>query len=93
MDEKYHVYILYSFTTDSYYVGHTNDVNRRLEEHNDPLANHGKYCVKNGPWILKYYESDFVTRADAMKREKQIKAWKSKRMIEKLINGQSQMHQ
>ena len=92
MDDKFHVYILHSSTTDSYYVGHTNDVNRRLEEHNDLFANHGKCCVKNGPWVLKYSESDFDTRADAMKREKQIKAWKSKKMIEKLINGRSQMH-
>ena len=34
MDDKFQVYILYSSTTDSYYVGHTNDVNRRLKGNN-----------------------------------------------------------
>ncbi len=86
MDEKYYVYIIYSSTSDRYYVGHTNHVIRRLNEHNDPLANHHKYCSKNGPWELKFYESGFSTRNEAVNREKQIKAWKSRKKIEILIS-------
>ncbi|MDP3929696.1 MAG: GIY-YIG nuclease family protein, partial [Bacteroidota bacterium] len=56
------VYILYSAKKDNYYVGQTEDLERRLVEHN---------LRKNlgaSDWELKYYES-FETRSDAMKRE------------------------
>jgi putative endonuclease len=80
----YSVYILYSSATNRYYVGHTSDVQRRLREHNDG-ARLSRYTLKNGPWELVYGESDFVSRSEAMKREKQIKGWKSRKMIERLI--------
>lgn len=32
----YHVYVLVSETTGKTYVGQTQDLTRRLEEHNDP---------------------------------------------------------
>jgi len=89
MDNTFFVYILYSATVDKYYVGHTNDINRRLTEHNDLLADSGKYCVKNGPWKLVYSESRFQTRADAMAREKQIKSWKSRKKIEEIIKNKT----
>jgi putative endonuclease len=85
----YYVYILFSKTANKYYIGHTDYVQRRLSEHNDPLANMGKFCSKNGPWEIVYTESDFATRADAMKREKQIKSWKSRKKIEELVNAYS----
>jgi len=31
----YYIYILYSPSSDKYYVGYTNDYNRRLLEHNE----------------------------------------------------------
>ena len=36
----------------------------------------GKYAHKNGPWRLLGYET-FESRSDAMRREKQLKSWKS----------------
>ena len=89
MDDQYFVYILYSKTSDKYYIGHTCDINRRLKEHNDLSSDSRKFCVKNGPWELKYYEAGFKTRSDAAKREKQIKSWKSRRLIEKLITDRT----
>ncbi len=85
--DTFFVYILYSSTADKYYVGHTNDIQRRLGEHNDNSANSSKFCSKNGPWQLVYYEADFPTRSEAASREKQIKAWKSRKKIESLINS------
>ncbi|MCP4551496.1 MAG: GIY-YIG nuclease family protein, partial [Bacteroidetes bacterium] len=33
----FHIYIIYSKSADKYYIGHTNDVDRRITEHNsDP---------------------------------------------------------
>jgi predicted GIY-YIG superfamily endonuclease len=41
----------------------------------------GKFTRKNGPWFLVWSEPH-VTRADAMAREREIKNWKSARLIQ-----------
>ena len=84
----YSVYILYSQSADRYYVGHTGDIVTRLNKHNSEVE-HGEYTRKNGPWIVVYHEDGFETRGEAMKRERQIKRWKSRSMIEGLIIRQS----
>jgi predicted GIY-YIG superfamily endonuclease len=35
-----------------FYVGQTDDLNRRLTQHNELGAALGKYTLKNGPWKL-----------------------------------------
>ena len=49
----FYIYVLYSEKSDRYYVGHTNDVNRRLVEHNEISEN--SYTSKMRPWVLKCY--------------------------------------
>ncbi|MFA9433847.1 MAG: GIY-YIG nuclease family protein, partial [Deltaproteobacteria bacterium] len=45
------VYILKSETTGGIYIGHTSDLERRLKEHNNPLAGKRRYTRKHkGPW-------------------------------------------
>jgi putative endonuclease len=78
----YFVYILYSSTKNTYYVGYCEDVNKRLIKHN---TNHSGFTGKTGDWIIKLTEVH-PDKSTALKREKQIKAWKSRKMIEKLIN-------
>ena len=84
----YFVYILYSLKLEKYYVGSTNDIERRLLEHN-----RGKTVYsKNGkPWELKYVET-YQTRSEAIKRENYIKNRKSKIYIENLINSNGSEH-
>ena len=79
----YFTYILYSAIKDKYYVGSCQDVNERLRKHN---TNHSGFTGKTGDWIIKWIE-EHANKTDALKREKQIKAWKSRKMIEKLITG------
>ena len=76
------VYILYSASGDKYYVGSCEDVNKRLIKHN---TNQSGFTGKTGDWIVKWKE-EHENKTDALKRENQIKAWKSRKMIEKLIN-------
>ena len=45
----YFVYILYSASYDRYYVGHTDSIERRLEEHNTGKNKSTKPYV---PWVL-----------------------------------------
>jgi putative endonuclease len=81
----YYVYILYSLRIEKYYIGSTDDLSRRLQEHE-----RGKTTFsKNGtPWELKYYEV-YVSRSDAYKRELEIKKKKSRKYIEQLISAGS----
>jgi len=61
-----------------FYVGSTDDLLGRIEQHNPSPANYdgSKYTHKNSPWQLVYHES-FQTRSEAMTREKFIKSRKS----------------
>ncbi|MBD3346357.1 MAG: GIY-YIG nuclease family protein [Chitinivibrionales bacterium] len=83
---KFTVYILYSCSTDKYYIGHTQNLEARIQSHNDSDISLGKYTRKNGPWELVYKEDSFNTRSEAIKRERQIKSWKSRKQIERLVS-------
>ncbi|WP_269523679.1 GIY-YIG nuclease family protein [Coraliomargarita parva] len=77
----YYVYILEN-AKGRFYIGHTDDPQRRLREHNDHdgKSHLGKYTHKHGPWKLVWTEPH-PTRSAAMQREKQIKLWKSSARI------------
>ena len=79
----YYVYILYSARLDRYYVGSTNDIERRMLDHNRGKTS---YARQGMPWELKYTEQ-YHTRSEAMRRESQIKQQKSRVYIESLIKG------
>lgn len=80
-DPTFFTYILYSPTLDKFYVGSTNDLKRRLQEHIDSSSG---FTGKAKDWEMKYTEA-FADRTLAIKRELQIKKWKSKSMILNLI--------
>ena len=65
----YFVYVLKSINSDKFYIGHTNDINKRLVEHNTGLSD---YTSKYMPWELIYHEA-YQTRSLAMRREKSLK--------------------
>ena len=79
----FHTYILYSMRLDRYYVGHTGDLTTRIKRHNQGLTRSTKGGI---PWQLVYEES-YLSRSEAMHREHIIKKWKSRKLIEELING------
>ena len=81
----FHLYILYSETKQQYYIGHTGDeLQERLRKHN---SNHKGFTGKVNDWKIVYTES-FETKELAYKREREIKSWKSKTRIEKLISSE-----
>jgi putative endonuclease len=79
----FYVYILESQTTARYYIGQTQDLEERVTYHN---ANYSKSLKNRGPWRLVYTEQ-YATRAEAMRRERQIKSWKDRRMIRQLVSA------
>ncbi|NOX67012.1 MAG: GIY-YIG nuclease family protein [Chlorobi bacterium] len=78
---KYYVYILRSLSTDRYYTGCTNNLLRRLKEHNSSRVRSTKSYV---PWEIVYTES-FESKSNAFKREKEIKSFKSGLKFKKLF--------
>jgi putative endonuclease len=79
----YFIYILYSSLRSKYYVGSCQDVSTRLIKHN---TNHSGFTGKTGDWQIKHIE-EYPDKSTALSREKQIKSWKSRKMIEQLITS------
>jgi putative endonuclease len=77
------MYILQSSISGRYYIGHTDEITRRLTEHNSGMA---KYTRREKPWKVMYVEN-YATRSAAMRRELEIKRKKSRKYIEKLIES------
>jgi putative endonuclease len=87
MDGCLHVYILVN-PSGRFYVGHTDDLSARLENHNRDGPTIGKFTRKNGPWKLVWSEPHSI-RSSAMLREREIKSWKSARTIRERLLGDS----
>ena len=75
-------YILFSEKLNKFYIGSTNDIDRRLDDHNRGKS---PFTKTGMPWILVYKET-FQTRSEALKREKYIKNQKSTIYIKSLID-------
>jgi putative endonuclease len=67
------VYLLQSEVDDTFYIGLTEDVTKRLREHN---RGETYYTRRKMPWKLVYYES-YATQVLAREREKQLKRFGS----------------
>jgi len=77
----FYLYILYSKKLNKYYVGATQNIQKRLVSH---LSNHRGFTVRAKDWVVVYQET-FQSKEAAYAREKQIKSWKSRKMILRLI--------
>ena len=77
----FYVYILYSVSINKYYVGYSADTDSRLYKHN---TKHKGFTGQVNDWALVYTEA-FPAKPQALRREKQIKQWKSRKAIEELI--------
>ena len=83
----YYVYIL-KCSDNTYYTGVTNDIYRRLNEHQEG-KDANSYTFKRKPVQLVFY-TEFSNVEVAIEKEKQIKKW-SKNKKEALINGNFEM--
>jgi putative endonuclease len=82
----YYVYLLKN-KTGKIYLGYTNNLRRRLKEHNDRCG--GKYTKNKGPFEVVYYEAynsinDAKRREDNLKLHKRAYAQLKNRIIDSL---------
>ncbi len=79
-----HFYILHSPSKNKYYIGHTCDsLESRLEKHN---MHHKGYTGQTQDWSVVHCEG-FSTKEAAYAREREVKGWKSRSRILRLILG------
>ena len=67
------VYVLKSLVKNRFYIGHTADLDKRLREHN---AGRTRSTKAYAPWNVIYTEN-YGTKSQAVKRELEIKSYKS----------------
>ena len=81
----YYTYIIYSDSKDQYYdyVGHTHDLKLRLERHNLRWSR----STKSGIPLRLVNQEEYTTKSESNSREREIKKWKSRKLIEKLVIG------
>jgi putative endonuclease len=75
-------YILYSPLKNKFYIGYTGEsLVERLRKHN---TNHNGFTGGAGDWVIVFSELH-LDKKSAYRREREVKGWKSRIMIEKLI--------
>ncbi len=79
----YWVYIIRSLRDNKHYIGYTNNLDRRLQEHNRGKSESVKH---RGPFILVHCEK-YLTKIEAVRREKQIKSYKGGEAFRRLFNN------
>ena len=79
------VYIIQSKTDNSFYIGQTGNIERRLDYHNTGKS---KYTKAKIPWVVVYTE-EFETRTEAIKRERFLKKQRNRNFYNKLISNWS----
>ena len=76
----YFFYILYSPSLDKFYIGTTADLSGRVRRHN---SRHKGFTGQGNDWLWIYAEI-YPNRSAALKRERYVKAQKSRIFLEKL---------
>ncbi len=83
----YCVYVLFSEIHNKIYIGQTENLQRRLFEHNNGLLS--TYTKRYLPWTVIYSE-EYPSRSQALKREKQLKSQKGREFIWNLVRQKFQ---
>lgn len=78
------IYVLKSLKNRKRYVGYTSKTaEKRLVEHN---SDSNIFTRQNKPFVLVYTE-EYVTKTEAIKREKFLKSGQGRKFLDKIILG------
>jgi putative endonuclease len=77
------VYLIQSQKDNTFYIGYTEDIKRRIKEHSEGKTKSIKHKT---PFILKYCEI-YCNKSTARKRELELKnnSYKKKEIIERIL--------
>ncbi len=79
---KYYVYILTNKSKTVLYIGVTNDLNHRIDQHKTDIeiGNNTFVAKYKCKYLLYYEEHQWIQKA--IEREKEIKGWRREKKIE-----------
>ncbi len=77
----FYIYVLRSQTTGRFYTGQTASIPERKQKHEQGLSPSTK---GRGPWDLVHQE-EFATRAEAMRRERELKTGKGRNELKRIL--------
>lgn len=77
----FYTYVLESLKNGELYLGYTNDLKRRLKEHNQGLNISTKRYI---PWNIIYYEA-CLNEKDAIRREHYFKTTQGRRLLKRRL--------
>jgi len=80
----FYVYLLQSDIDQSWYIGYTNDLDKRISDHNKGKS---YYTKRKIPWNLIYYEVS-LNKSDAIAREKYLKTGMGRRFLKNRLKNQ-----
>lgn len=84
----YYVYVLLSQKDNKFYIGFTNDIKRRMREHNQGKNPSTSYRL---PLELIYYEAH-LNKEDVRRRERYFKTTKGKTTLRQLLRESLKNH-
>ena len=84
------LYLLYSPSIDRYYIGQSSNVEKRVQFHNSEINT--IWSKKGKPWIL-VGKFAFPSKKEALAAERYLKAQKSRKLIQKIIEQGYQLDQ
>jgi len=73
----FYLYLIESETSGRYYIGQTDDLQRRLVDHS---GHRKKFTNGKGPWRLIGYKS-FHSRSEAIMEERRLKRAKNRKYV------------
>ncbi len=77
----HYVYVLESLKNKELYIGFSDDLHRRLQEHNRGLNFSTKPYI---PWQLIHYEA-YLNKDDAERRENYLKTNQGSRLLKRML--------
>ncbi len=77
ISRMFYVYLIFSKKLNKKYIGMTDDLRKRLGEHNSGKSN---FTSKGMPWELTYYEV-FKNKKDALREESFLKTGKGRERL------------
>jgi putative endonuclease len=85
MSMEYWVYVIRNRANGRIYIGQTEDLNRRLVEHNDPHNQLSQYTKRHqGPWVLIHSEQCH-SRSAAVRRERFLKSGQDREILKSIL--------
>ena len=87
----YYVYIIYSLTIDRYYIGQTDNIEERMEQHKSGFFLHS-YTSKTKDWKI-VLSINCSSRKQSVNIESYIKSMKSRRFISDIIQNQHRVNE